>query len=108
MAVAELTHWAGNGAGWPEPGQTYRDPAGGAVVLVLTAPQWPGVLRCGGMPMVAAPPLPCGYHSRIRIGFSTALRPGRRYRDPLSGLEVRCLRGGNGHLTYTGHALAAA
>jgi hypothetical protein len=103
MAVEQLTHWAGNGAGWPEPGQTYRDPGGEAVVLVLTAPRWPGVLRCGGVPMTASWPLPCGYHSRPCIG--AALRPGRRYRDPASGLEVRCLRAGYGHLTYAGHAL---
>jgi hypothetical protein len=94
-----------SGAAWPEPGQIYRDPAGDAVVMVLAAPTWPGVLRCGGVPMVAAPPLPCGYHSHP--GFSTALRPGRRYRDPASGLEVRCLRAGRVPLTYAGRALVA-
>jgi hypothetical protein len=107
MAVAEVSHWAGNGAGWPEPGQTYQDPAGGAVVLVLTASLWPAVLRCGGVPMVVAQPLPCGYHARARIDLGTVLRPGPRYRDPVSGLEVRCLRSGVGHLTYTGHWLIA-
>jgi hypothetical protein len=108
MAAEQLTHSAGHGVGWPEPGQTYRDPAGGAVVLVLMAPRWPGVLRCGGAPMVTSRPLPCGYHSRTRIGFSTTLWPGRRYRDPASGLEVRCMRAGSGRLTYAGQPLTAA
>jgi hypothetical protein len=108
MAAEHLTHWTGNGAVWPEPGQTYRDPAGGAVILILTGPRWPGVLRCGGVPMVTSRPLPCGYHGRRCIGFSTALWPGRRYRDPAGGLEVRCLRAGSGHLSYAGQPLTAA
>jgi hypothetical protein len=105
MAAEQLTHWAGNEAGWPEPGRAYRDPAGGAVVLVLTPPRWPGVLRCCGVPMVEGRLLPCGYHSRA--AFGAALQPGRRYRDPASGLEVRCLRVGRGHLTYAGQPLSA-
>ena len=92
-------------ARWPEPGQSYRDPVGGAVVLVLTAPRWTGVLRCDGVTMLSARPLPCSYHSRS--GFGKSLRPGQRYRDPLSSLEVRCLRGGNGRLAYAGQTLVA-
>lgn len=102
MAAAEHD-WAGNGADWPERGNIYRDPVGGAVILVLKAPNWPGALRCGGVQMVASPPLPCGYHSRP--GFGAALWPGRRYRDLASGLEVRCLCAGRGRLTYAGRAL---
>jgi hypothetical protein len=56
--------------------------------------------------MVRGRSLPCSYHSGTGIG--AALRPGRRYRDPTSGLEVRCLRAGNGHLTYAGQALITA
>jgi hypothetical protein len=105
--TAELTHSGGQGAAWLEPGQAYREQAGGTVLLILTAPLWPGVLRCNGVPMVAARPFPCGYHSRARIDFGTALRPGRRYRDPVSGLEVRCLRGSSGYLSFSGRALTA-
>jgi hypothetical protein len=103
--AAELSHRGARGACWPEPGQTFRDPIGGAVVLVLTAPFWPGVLCCSGVPMVTSRPLPCGRHARPRAG--TALRPGRRYRDLVSGLEVRCLRAGSGQLTFAGQPLAA-
>jgi hypothetical protein len=103
--AAQLSHRAGSEACWPEPGQTYRDPASGALILVLTPPCWFGVLCCGGVPMVASRPLPCGYHTGRRVG--TALRPGRRYRDNVSGLEVRCLRAGIGHLTFAGRPLAA-
>jgi hypothetical protein len=105
MTGTALTQWAGNGVAGPEPGQSCRDPVGGAVLLVLTAPRWPGVLRCNGVTMVLGRPLSCSYHSRT--GISAALRPGRRYRDPASGLEVCCLRGGNGRLTYARASLIA-
>ena len=94
-----MTRLAGHLACWPVVGQPYRDPASGAVVLVLNTPRWPGVLRCDGVTMLPGRPLPCSYHSGT--GFGAPLRPGRRYRDPASGLEVRCLRGGNGCLTYS-------
>jgi hypothetical protein len=95
----------GRDLSWLELGETYRDPVSGAVVLVLTAPTWPGALRCNGVAMVPSRPLPCSYHS----GRSTAadLRPGFRYRDVVSGLEVRCLRGGNGYLSFDQRKLAA-
>ena len=67
MLAAGLPDWTGNGtgvAGWPEPGQAYLDPAGGTLILVLTAPRWPGVLRCNGVAMLTARPLPCGFHAR--------------------------------------------
>jgi hypothetical protein len=102
--AAQLSHRAGNEACWPEPGQTYRDPVGGAVLLVLAAPCLPGVLCCGGVPMVDSRPLPCGYHARPRAG--TGLLPGRRYCDIVSGLEVRCLRVGPGYLTFAGRPLS--
>ncbi|HUC21916.1 MAG TPA: hypothetical protein VMA73_04360 [Streptosporangiaceae bacterium] len=105
MVSAEMPQWSEDLARWPEPGQSYRDPVGGVVVVVLTPPRWPGVLRCGGVAMMPARPLPCSYHSRNSLG--KALRPGQRYRDSASGLEVRCVRGGNGRLTYVGQPLTA-
>jgi hypothetical protein len=96
MSVAELAP-AGNAA-WPEPGQRYCDPGGHTVVLVLTAPRWPGVLHCNGRVMVPARPVPCSYDPGT--GTGGALRPGWRYREPSSGLEVRCLCGGDGCLAY--------
>jgi hypothetical protein len=83
---------------WPEPGWSYRDPVGGALILVLTAPQSPGVLRCNGIEMVPSRPLPCSYHTGRYAGT---------YLDDTSGLEVRCLRGGYGHLTYAQRTLAS-
>jgi hypothetical protein len=88
------------------PGRSYRDPVGGAVVLVLAPPEWPGVLRCNGVAMVPSRPLPCSYHSGICAG--TYLRPGWRYRDDASGLEVRCLRAGYGHLAFDQRTLRLA
>ena len=89
---------------WLVPGALCRDPVGGAVVLVLASPASPGVLRCNGAPMVPSGPLPCSYRSDSWKG--TYLRPGRRYGDIVSGLEVRCLRGGHGYLTF-GHRVLA-
>jgi hypothetical protein len=97
---------AGADLHWPEPGWSYRDPVGGALIIVLTAPQSPGVLRCNGIEMVPSRPLPCSYHTGRYAG--TYLQPGRRYRDDTSGLEVRCLRGGYGHLTYAQRTLSSA
>jgi hypothetical protein len=88
-----------------EPGRLYRDPVGGAVVLVLTAPELPGALRCNGVAMVRSRPLPCSYHSGICAG--AYLRPGWRYAEAASGLEVRCLRGGYGYLTYAQRMLSS-
>jgi hypothetical protein len=97
VTAGEMIERPGARVGWPEPGQFFRD-LDGAVVLVLASPRWPGVLRCGGVAMVQGRPLPCSYHTGTGIG--AVLRPGRRYRDPASGLEVRCLRAGSGHLSY--------
>jgi hypothetical protein len=91
---------------WPLPGESYRDPVSGAVVLILRTPNWPGVLRCNGVAMIRSKPLPCSYHS----GKTNAsdLRPGSRYRDVVSGLEVRCLRAGHGQLTFDQDMIAVA
>jgi hypothetical protein len=91
---------------WPEPGETYTDPATGAVVLILAAPAWPGVLRCNGVSMLRCRRLPCSYHSN-KSGASD-LRAGSRYRDVVSGLEVRCLRAGHGQLTFDQEMLGVA
>jgi hypothetical protein len=97
MTRVELTQEVGTSAQWPEAGQVYRDQVAGAMMLVLTAPALPGFLRCNGVPMVLAHPLPCSYS---RGAVRGALEPGRCYRDAYTGIEVRCLRGGRGHLTY--------
>jgi hypothetical protein len=78
-------------------------PADGCVVLVLNAPCSPGVLRHDDRAMVPSRPVRCSYVP----DSGAALRPGWRYHDPVSGLEVRCLVGGNGCLTYRGRALFA-
>jgi hypothetical protein len=86
------------------PGQILRDPRGRIVVLVLSAPAMPGRLRCDGAPMVAGAPVPCGAKpSRAGDRF----RAGGRYHDADTGLELRCLRGGPGELTFDGRPIAA-
>jgi hypothetical protein len=71
-------------------------------VLVLVTPQEPGVLRYDGAAMVPARPMPCG--ARVEAPGST-LRAGQRYADSRGRIEVRCLRGGHGELTFEGDIL---
>lgn len=101
-----MTRYAPTDVQTLEPGSRYWDPVGGAVVLVLRAAAFPGLLRCNGMAMVRSGPMPCSYHSGRRA--YSYLRPGGRYLDVFSGLEVRCLRGGYGQLTYAHRILAVA
>jgi hypothetical protein len=88
-------------------GRTYTDARGQITVAVLVSPRELGTLCCNGEPMVPARPWPCSTPSDMRAG-SLALRPGRRYRDPLGRIEVRCLRGGDGRLTFGGVVLTDA
>jgi hypothetical protein len=92
---------AADAAEIPQPGESFRDPVSGAVILVLTAPRMAARLLCDGVEMVPARPVRCGYQPAAGL----TLLPGRRYSEPASGLEVRCLHGGNGRLSYAGRAL---
>jgi hypothetical protein len=98
-----VTQSAATAVSRPQPGTLYTDTVGGAVVLVLTGPALPGTLRCNGTEMVPSQPLPCSYHYGSRTGHNY-LRPGGRYRDVASGLEVRCLRAGADYITF-GHRI---
>jgi hypothetical protein len=85
-------------------GETYSDSAGRITVMIMVTPRKPGMLCCDGVPMVPARPSPCSASSDAQPPGST-LRPGQRYRDSLGHIEVRCLRGGHGRLTFAGVVL---
>ena len=86
-------------------GETYTDAADRITVTVLVTPDEPDLLRFDGEPMVLARPWPCSASGGTQPTGSSALRPGHRYRDPLGRIEVRCLRGGDGQLTFGGSVL---
>jgi hypothetical protein len=81
-------------------GETYTDAGDRITVAVLVTPPEPGILCLDGEPMVPARPWPCSALGNAPPPDSPALRPGQRYRDPLGRIEVRCLRGGDGQLTF--------
>lgn len=83
----------------PRTGMTLGIP-GGVSVLVIRAPAGAGVLTCGGEVLLPQRPPACS----ARAGFGT-IRPGERFTDPASGLEVVCTRAGCGTLAFGGRPL---
>ena len=69
----------------------------GACVVVTSVPDWAEELTCAGEVLVDERPVPC---SRPVRQPADELRPGDRWRDRLTGLELRCIRGGRGPLRH--------
>jgi hypothetical protein len=72
----------------------------GVSVFVTRAPDEEGVLRCDGDILAPQRPPACS----ARTGTGT-IRPGERFTDPASGLEVVCTRPGSGTLTFADRPL---
>jgi hypothetical protein len=83
----------------PRMGKTLGLP-GGVSVLVTHTPDGAGVLRCDGEVLTPQRPPACS----AQPGTGT-MRPGDRFTDPVSGLEIVCTRGGSGALTFAGRPL---
>jgi len=74
-------------------------------VVVVRAPPAPAVLECGGSPMVASGSArTAGAAPAPEHGGGTLL--GKRYADEALGLEVLCIKAGQGSLSIDGKALA--
>jgi len=73
----------------------------GVSVLVMRAPDEDGILRCDGELLTPQRPPAC---SAIPDKSGT-IRPGDRFSDPVSGLEVVCTRAGDGVLSFAGRPL---
>jgi hypothetical protein len=86
------------------PGRILGDIEHRVVVVVLSGPLTSGRLRYAGAELVASRPIPCGASAR-RPDVGRALRPGRRYVDEPSGLQVRCVHGDPRPLRYAGRSL---
>jgi hypothetical protein len=73
-------------------------------LIVVRAPATPVDLRCGGQPMTQAD------SDRDGVAIDEAHRAGtqlgKRYADPITGLEVLCTKGGEGSLSIGGIAMA--
>jgi hypothetical protein len=86
------------------PGQKLHSAVSEARVVVVRAPGGAVDVRCGGAPLLDDGQEPVG---------STTLDPtlgagpllGKRYADEAGGLELLCVRGGEGALTVDGHPL---
>lgn len=87
----------------PAAGQTWADAADGIVVLVLSAPARPGRLRYDGRDMAPARSPACTERATVRHAYGSALHEGERYISVIDGIVVRCLRGGEGELSFAGH-----
>lgn len=73
----------------------------GPALLVMKAADTPGALRCGAAELKPHRPPSC-WTPAVPDG---SIRPGDRYLEPVSGLEVLCTRGGNGILTFAGRPM---
>lgn len=87
------------------PGKKLHSAVCGAQVVVVRAPSAPVELGCGGAPLVEeAPAADRGAGPDRSLGEGARL--GKRYVDEARGLELLCVRGGEGALTVDGHLLA--
>ena len=80
------------------PGTRLRSAVDDTEVVVVRAPATSVTLRCGGMPMVT-PEQVSTDRAVIDARFADRTTIGKRYLDDASGLEVLCIRAGNGSLS---------
>lgn len=73
----------------------------GVSVLVVRAPDEGGISRCDDEPLTPRRPPACS----AVLDKSGTIRPGDRFSDPVSGLEVVCTRAGDGVLSFAGRPL---
>lgn len=74
-------------------------------VVVVRMPATDAILSCGGQPMVEAGS-PAPGHSSLRAPeLFQGSSLGKRYSDPVTGLQVLCVSPGEGSLTCDGNPL---
>jgi hypothetical protein len=78
----------------------------GLRVVVLAEPTVRGTLKCDAAALVNCRPVPCSVAGQRR-GGEHPNRPGACYADVVSGLELLCVQGGHGELSYGGRPLHA-
>lgn len=76
----------------------------GTEAVIVRTPKVPGVLSCGGQPMIkAGDPVPEGLTLSGDSGQGSLV--GKRYTDAESGLEALCVKAGVGALAFDGRSL---
>jgi hypothetical protein len=78
---------------------------GGVVLLVVRAPNSPGVLTCHGVVLRDCRPPAC---SEAVQDLEFSVRPGERYVDTATGAEFLCVRGGIGAVAFNGREIIPA
>jgi hypothetical protein len=75
---------------------------GGVCVVVISGSDSDEDLVCAGETLVAERPVPCCAPGPSPID---GVRPGDVLWDPVTGLEIRCIRGGRGPLLNGGRTM---
>ncbi len=75
---------------------------GGVCAVVLNGGDFAEDVTCAGERLLPQRPDPCSTPAPYSAGD---VRPGDVLRDPLTGLELRCIRGGPGPLAHGGRPL---
>lgn len=87
-----------------KPGSRWKSAVCDAEVVVVLPPKTPGVLTCGGHPLVShAKPQPEGL--TVLDGHGDGCGAGKRLFDPPTSLELLCTKGGAGSLSFDGRRL---
>ena len=88
------------------PCRRFAATSGSLVIVVVKEPAYPGDVLCDGMPVVPTRPISCG--AAAPAAADDRIRAGDWLIDPVSGLKIRCVRGGPGWLTFDGRPLRPA
>jgi hypothetical protein len=75
---------------------------GGVCVVVISCTDSDEDLVCAGETLVAERPVPCSAPGPSPMD---GVRPGDVLWDPVTGLEIRCIRGGRGPLLNGGRTM---
>lgn len=87
-----------------KPGSRWKSAVCDTEVVLVRPPSAPGVLECGGQPMVAhAAERPAGLALSPDHADGSAM--GKRYVDADTGLEALCSKPGKGSLSLDGRPL---
>jgi hypothetical protein len=81
-----------------KPGTKLRSAVCSTEVIVVRPPGAAVDLRCGGAPMLVAPDAPAGT-ATLDPAHGTGTVLGKRYADPATGLELLCVKQGEGSLS---------
>lgn len=87
-----------------KPGSRWKSAVCDTEVVVVRPPKTPAALECGGHPMVPnAEAKPAGL--TLSPDHSAGSAMGKRFADDETGLEVLCVKAGQGSISIDGRAI---